>query len=177
MKLSGQAVAVLVIAVASGLIFRSLFPKRIETVGPPRIVTRHDTTRILDTLWRVRWRETVRWDTLPPEVITITAKPETVYVGAPPLLGLSVLSVPAKVGDSTVAEGFRVTASDSGYIRSDWRIQWWTPGPLKALSLDSFPPRVAFWPAVKVEKGCGFLCKVSHYGLGAAMGRASCAIK
>lgn len=163
---------VLVLAIGSGLMFRSLFPRVERIPSPPRIVTVYDTVPRLDTIWRTRWRESVRWDTLPAEVVTVASVPETVYV-APPLYGLLLLDVPETVGDSTVGEGFAIMPSDSGYVRLDWRMQWWTSGPLRAMSLDTFPPRIAFWPAPKPMRSCGFLCSLGHYAVGAAAGAAA----
>lgn len=163
--------AVLIVALAAGYAGRMLFPVTERVISPPRIVTRYDTVQTVDTLWRSAWRERTRWDTLPPEIVTVEAAPETVYVMRP-VLALTVLDVPQAIGDSTVAEGFRLTPADSGYLRTAWRMQWWTPGPFRAIDATVFPPRVAFWPEPKPVRSCGFFCRLSLLGAGAALGAA-----
>ena len=164
MKYLTWAVLVLVLIFA----VRELFPKRIERLTPPRIITVYDTVRALDTAW-VR-RVVKQTDTLYLERVTLTL-PETVYV-IPRLNGLTALAV-GKPGDSTLARGFTLMPSDSGSgLLIGWQAQWWTPGPLRGFSLDTFPPRLSFYDPP--GKSCGLFCKVKHYAIGAAGGWAVC---
>ena len=164
-----RALPWVIVAIVAVLVVRELFPKRIEVVTPPRITTIRDTVRRLDTAWVTRLvRQT---DTLYRERVTVTL-PETVYV-APRLMGLTALAVAPKVGDSTLAQGFSVAPADSGgIVRMGWQVQWWTPGPLRALVVTPEGVRAAW--GEPPPKGCGFWCALKHYSVGAAGGFAAC---
>lgn len=164
--------APLVLAVAFALIVRSLWPRTIEIVTPPRIITQWDTVLRLDTVAILRTIRETRWDTIYLERV-LTSAPETLRVLPPRTLGLTFLSVPDRAGDSTVARGFELVPLDSGLTRRQWTAQWWTPGPLRVLALDTFPPRVSFGTFPQPGKDCGFLCKVRGYGLGMILGAAA----
>ena len=163
--------APLVLAVAFALILRSLWPRTVEIVTAPRIVTRYDTVRTLDTVHITRTLTRTVWDTTILERV-VTAAPETLRVLPPRTLGLTFLSVPDRAGDSTIARGFQLMPVDSVIERWQWETQWWTPGPLRILALDTFPPRVSFGTFPQPGKDCGFLCKAGHYLVGAALGAA-----
>jgi hypothetical protein len=143
----------------------------VEVMTPPRIVTRWDTVQVLDTVHITRTiRETVFDTTILERVLT--SAPETLRVLPPEIRGLTFISVPDTAGDSTVARGFELAAHDSLFERRSWEAHWWTPGPLRVLALDTFPPRVSFGVFPQPARECGFLCKVSHYLVGAALGAA-----
>jgi hypothetical protein len=168
-------IPLLVAVLGAGFIGRSLFPKTVEVVTPPRIVTHYDTVQTIDTAWVTRLVRETKWDTVFLERV-VTAAPETLRV-CPELRGLTTLTVGQRPGDSTVAQGFALTVRDTLVLLERWQTQWWTPGPLRAFSLDVFPPRVAFWEPPKAVKGCGFFCQLSHYGVGGAVGWAGCELK
>ena len=167
--------ALLVVALGAGYMGRTLFPKTVQIATPPRIVTQYDTVARLDTAWVTRLVRETRWDTVYLERV-MTAAPETLRV-CPDVRGLTTLTVGQQPGDSTVARGFALSVRDTLVLVERWQAQWWTPGPLKAFSLDVFPPRVAFWDPPKVVKGCGFFCTASHYVVGGAVGYAACELK
>jgi hypothetical protein len=152
----------LVLLVLGGVLTRSLFPKTIRQVVPPRIVTQYDTVEKLDTAWITREVQKTKWDTVYLERV-ITARPETVVVSRmTSVTGLRYLIVGEKVGDSTTALGFTVKANpqDSTTILLDlWQTRWWTAGPLRSIATDTFPPRISFYPAPEVSKNCGWWCK------------------
>jgi hypothetical protein len=158
----------LVVAVAGALILRTLFPRSIARVVPPRTITVYDTVVRLDTAWVARRIRETRVDTVRLERLTVTA-PETVRV-CPRLAGLTFLEVPAQVGESTVALGFQTIAQDTGAVVRRWRAQWWTVGPLRALAVDSGPPRISFYPVARARPPCGVGCQLGHYATGAALG-------
>lgn len=159
----------LVLVVAAALVIRDLFPKKVQVITPPRIVTVFDTVRALDTVWITKLRK--QTDTLYQERVTLSL-PETVFV-SPRLWGLTALQVAPKIGDSTVAQGFSIEPGDSGQtLMMGWRVQWWTPGPLQALIVTPGGIRAGWGPPPKPN--CGFMCSVKKYALGAAGGYAVC---
>lgn len=154
----------IVVAIAVALLARSLFPKTVTVAGEPRIFTRYDTVRTIDTAWVARIRhDTVRVNLLERVIVTV---PETVRV-VPELRGIRALEVGAAVGDSTLVFGFTIAPADSQYSVRRWQAQFYTQGPLKSVALDSIP-RVAFYPPP--GKPCRTLCKVGHYLVGAVVG-------
>lgn len=156
------AALVVVLAVALGLVFRNLFPKTIP--GVPRITTQYDTVRVLDTAWIVR----VRHDTIKVNVterVTVTV-PETVAV-VPSFSGMLAVSVGRNVGDSTLVAGLSVAPLGTSYTTRRWEAQFYTPGPLKSLAVDSGVPRINFYPW---QKSCGSWCEIKHYLLGGSVG-------
>ena len=160
LKLMGTIAAVIGVAI----VVRAWFPVRV--VQPPRIRLQIDTVATIDT---VRLTEeiirTTRPDTVWLERLTVTP-PETVMV-VPPLAGLTALIVAPRVGDSSVAQGFRVVPADSGYAFTRWEAQWYTPGPLRSLVIDGGLPRAAFGPPP--PRACGPWCKLGHYVTGGAV--------
>lgn len=167
----------LVLLVLGGFIARVLFPKTIERVAAPRIVTQYDTVERLDTTWLKKEVETIRWDTIYTERV-VTAKPETVYVAElRPVSGVRFLSVGKKAGDSTTAVGFTVrpdTSDSTKVLVSMWQTRWWTPGPLLSLSIDTLPPRVEFGEFPVPKKDCGFFCKTGLVLAGVGVGGGVC---
>lgn len=164
----------LIFAFAVAFVVRSLFPVHSDAVvirQPAEIV--YDTVKSIDTVWVPKLRR--QTDTLWLERLTV-AQPETVYA-LPTTIGLKALLVPQAVGDTMVALGFQLKPSgDSAYITQQWSATWVTPGPLRAIVADTFPPRASFWPAPPIVHGCGLLCKLSHYAIGGAGGYALCRI-
>jgi hypothetical protein len=155
------------VVIGGALIVRSLFPKTVTIPGLPRIVTQYDTVRALDTAWVVRLRrDTVRVNVT--ERITVTV-PETLYVLPTSMHGMTAIAVGAKVGDSTLVAGFTLQPLDTGMTRRDWRVQFYTLGPVKSLVLDSLP-RITFYPPP--AKACTFFCKAGHYVIGGAVAAA-----
>ena len=63
-----------VLAIAFALILRSLWPRTVEVVSPPRITTRFDTVRTLDTVHITRTLRATVFDTVFLERV-ITAAP------------------------------------------------------------------------------------------------------
>lgn len=165
-----KAIPWIVLAIVAIFLVREFFPKRIEVVRPPRITTVHDTVRALDTAWIVKLQRRV--DTQYVERVTLTL-PETVYV-APEAWGLTALQIAAKVGDSSLAQGFSIMpGDDSGSIvRMGWRVQMWTPGPLRGLII--LPRSVRAEWGDPPPKDCNLWCTLKHYGIGAAGGWAVC---
>jgi hypothetical protein len=129
-----------------------------QTPPIPRIVTIHDTVTRIDTQWITRLTHdtvTVYKKQNIVERITVT-KPVFVKL-LPQIAGLTALSVPQKTGDSTLAYGFRVMPSDSGYNTLNWQYQYWTPGPLRSLTVGPSGATVASFydpPAT-----CNLKCK------------------
>jgi hypothetical protein len=159
----------IILAIVGIVLVREFFPRRVEVIMPPRITTIHDTIRSLDTLWITKLK--TKTDTLYQERITLSL-PETVFV-TPRVWGLTALSVAPKVGDSTLAQGFSLEPGDSGQtVRMNWRVQWWTPGPLRALVVSPDGVRVGWGPPPK--PGCGLFCALKKYALGAGAGWAVC---
>jgi len=157
------------------LVGRRLCSQTVAQVSPPRLVTVWDTVARLDTLWRTRWRASVQWDTVLTERV-IVSQPETVYV-MPEAVGMTLVQVPATVGDSTVVEGFALRLVDSTVERRDWRARYWTAGPLRELSADTLPPRIRFDPPSArepVRRSCGFFCRAQTLVLGVSLGYGSC---
>ncbi len=170
--MKGQLLLVIGLALAGAIALRDLFPKREAVPTPPRIVTVHDTVRALDTAWITR----VRHDTVQINVVervTVTV-PETVRV-APALTGLTALVVGARVGDSTIAGGFSVASTGTGYVLDRWQTQLYTLGPIKSVAVDAGGGVAAqFYDAPKPP--CGPLCVAKHYLVGAAIGYGSCQV-
>lgn len=159
--------AIVVVVVAGALALRELFPKTVRIVTPPRIETRFDTVKTVDTLWL---RRQVRVDTVLLERLSVTP-PETVRV-VPRLRGVTQMVVAPFIGDSTVLQGFLVfpTGADSGYALQHWQAQFWTAGPVRALAFVNGRPALEFGPPPKPP--CGFGCTARHYLTGAAFGAA-----
>lgn len=113
----------------------------------PRITTVYDTVRELDIRWRDRPTAEARTDTFRViERVTVTV-PETVLVDTGTWRGIQFVSVPVERGDSMLIEGATVVRDSAGTLtQRQWRVQAWTAGPLRLISLDSFPPRLSFWP-------------------------------
>ncbi len=164
-----KALPWVILGVIGILLVRQFFPRTVEISTPPIIRTVRDTVRTLDTAWVVKLR--TKTDTLYRERITVTL-PETVYV-APRLWGLTALNVAPQRGDTTVAQGFSIEPGDSGQLLTmDWRVQWWTPGPLRGLTI--LPNDVRAQWGEPPKPGCGFLCAVKKYAIGAGAGWALC---
>lgn len=164
--------APLVLAVAFALMVRSLWPRTVEVVTPPRIRTVYDTVTVLDTLAITRTIRRTQWDTVYLERV-VTTVPETLRVLPPRTLGLIFLSVPERAGDSTIARGFELVPRDSLIERRAWETQYWTPGPVRVLSLDTFPPRIDFGAFAPAVRPCRLFCKLGHYAVGMALGAAA----
>lgn len=173
------AIIGLVLLVLGGVLARALFPKTVREVVPPRIVTQWDTVQKLDTAWITREVQKTKWDTVYLERV-ISAKPETVVVSRmTPVSGMRYLIVGEKVGDSTTALGFTVKANpaDSTTILLDlWQTRWWTAGPLRSISVDTFPPRIAFYDPPKESSKCGFFCKAKLALVGGGIGYGVCTL-
>lgn len=164
-KLQWQLIAFTAAAVLAGVAIRAIFPIRVVSVTPPKIIAIHDTVKKVDTLWRVRLVSDTKWDTVYLERVTIE-KPDTVEKYVPNLEGISAVFVPKNIGDSAVAQGFLV---DSGHVKL-WKAQWWAPGPLRAISADTFPPRISFYPAIEQAETCGTGCAIRKYLTGGIVG-------
>lgn len=169
----------LVLLVLGGVLTRTLFPKTVTKATPPRIVTQWDTVEKLETKWVTKEIERIKWDTVYLERV-VTARPETVVVATMrPISGLRYLIVGEKVGDSTTALGFTAKANpqDSSSILVEmWQTRWWTAGPLRSVSLDTMPPRIAFYPAPEEEKNCGWWCKTKLVLGSAGVGYGVCTL-
>lgn len=144
---------------------RELFPKTVRVVTPPRIETRFDTVKTVDTLWL---RRQVRVDTMLLERLSVTP-PETVKV-APRLMGFTGLVVAPFIGDSTVVQGFTVVPTDSGYAVGRFQGQFYTTGPVRALAIVNNRPAISFGPPPAPP--CKIGCQLKHYGTGAIFGAA-----
>jgi hypothetical protein len=131
----------------------------------PTIVTVYDTVEHVDTLWKTKLVKTEHWDTVLTERV-VTAKPETVYTSLT-FSGMTQVMVPGKRGDSTKVLGLTIQTGDSGTITSRWQVNYWTKGPLRALSLDTFPPRISY---SEPPKTCNVVCSLKKYGLGILIG-------
>jgi hypothetical protein len=133
----------------------------------------------IETKWVTKEIEKTKWDTVYLERV-VTARPETVVVSRmTPVTGLRYLIVGEKVGDSTTALGFTVKANpqDSSTILLDlWQTRWWTAGPLRSVSTDTFPPRISFYPAPEVSKDCGWWCKTKLVVSAAGVGYGVCTL-
>lgn len=156
------------LVVGSALVLRELFPKREVVASPPRIRTVHDTVTTVDTIWLRRAAHPSKPDTIYLERFSVTP-PETVTV-APSLVGMTGLVVAPWVGDSTVVQGFRLEPVDTGYTVSQWQAQFYTMGPVRAVTLLNGTPQVGFGPPP--EKPCKLGCKLKQYGTGAIFGAA-----
>ena len=155
----------LIVLVAFGLMVRTLFPKHIDVVRAPRIVTHWDTVRVLDTAWITRLRiDTVKINVL--ERVTVTV-PETLYA-CPQLAAITAVSAGARVGDSSIVGGFTLTPLDSGYARRAWIAQFYTLGPVRSVVMDGDRPRMNFYDPP--PRGCGFWCALGHYVTGGTIG-------
>lgn len=149
---------------------RGCWPRTVTVVKPGTIVTVTDTVDRIDTVWATKI--TRRTDTLYLQRVIVT-KPDTVFVLPRHLYGLTALSVPRELGAQTRAQGFELEPGDSGRItRREWSTAWWTAGPLEALSLDTFPPRLRF--GAPPPKGCGLFCSLKKYAIGGAIGGGLC---
>jgi hypothetical protein len=159
--------ALIVLVLAGALALRELFPKREIVASPPRIETRYDTVRVLDTAWITR----LKHDTLTvnlTERVTVTV-PETVLV-VPRLSGVVGISVGERVGDSTLVGGFTLAPADTGYEWRKWQVQFYTVGPLRSVVMDGTTPRVTYFPPP--APACKLGCKLRHYATGAIFGAA-----
>lgn len=170
MKGKFQWVAVAIVLFGTVLLSRQFWPRTVEVVHPPRIRTVYDTVTRLDTAFVTRIVERTKWDTVYLERVTMTP-PETLYV-TPDMFGLTLLDVGQSIGDSTVARGFHIFDVDGFPALQSWQLQWWTAGPLKSLSLDTFPPRIAFLPPSPVQKRCDFWCQAKLAALAGGVGLA-----
>lgn len=160
--------ALILALVAGAVILRELFPKRELVASPPRIQTVHDTVATVDTLWLRHAAQPSKPDTIYLERISVTP-PETVLV-APRLVGMTGLIVAPWVGDSTVMQGFRLAPVDTGYTVTQWQAQFYTMGPVRAVTFLNGTPQIGFGPPP--EKPCRFGCKLKHYATGALFGAA-----
>lgn len=160
--------AVAALCLVSAFLIREVFPKEVvQPAPPPRIRTVYDTVLQLDTAWVDRIREVVRVDTVNlTEVVTIT-KVDTVEV-TPDLDGVTAIEVGQERGDSSLVAGFSLRGE--GTLLSRWQYQFWTPGPLQGLVLDSGVPRVQWGEYVPPKRSCGFWCKTNFFLGGAATG-------
>lgn len=162
-----------VVAIAGAILLRDLFPRTEQIPSVPRIVTRYDTVRVIDTAWITRLRhDTVRVNTVERVVVTV---PETVRV-VPRLRGITAVSVAKRWGDSSLVGGFSLVPLDSGYERRAWTAQLYTPGPLRSLLVDpDVPaPRATFY--APPPPPCGLLCAAKHYLLGGTVGFGACTL-
>lgn len=140
-----------------------------STPLPPKIITVYDTVKQVDTLWKIKLVKETKWDTVFTEKVVITAVPETVLVNAIPKLvlnGVTTLQVGKEIGDTTKILGQTITMDTGGVYRRPWEVNYYTPGPLTALSTDTFPPRVKFG---KPPNDCAFKCRVKIFGTGAGV--------
>lgn len=160
--------ALVVLVVGSAVILRELFPKREVVASPPRIRTVHDTVATVDTVWLRRAAQPSKPDTVYLERVSVTP-PETVKV-APSLVGITGLVVAPWVGDSTVVQGFRLEPVDTGYTVSQWQAQFYTMGPVRAVTLLNGTPQIGFGPPPKPP--CGRGCVAKHVTYGAIFGAA-----
>jgi hypothetical protein len=103
-------------------------------IQPPRIVTQYDTVKVIDTQWVTKLKHDTVYKVNIVEKVT-TSKPETVYVKSHPdtVSGILAVSVPKKVGDSTLVLGVKYIFQDSTLTHTHWQYQYWTPGPLRSL--------------------------------------------
>lgn len=168
-----KTAALMALILATVFLTRSVWPKEVRIPSEPRIVTVYDTVPQLDTVWKTRTLERTRWDTAYLERVTVT-EPETVTVERAYMLGLTAILVGEKVGDTTMAFGFwqGPNPHTGQEERRNWRTIWYTAGPLQAISLDTFPPRAAFYNPPKPPKVCGLGCKLAHVGAGIVLGKA-----
>lgn len=163
-----QWLSLVVALLGFAIMVRTLFPKRVEVIRPPRIITVWDTVRTIDTTWLTRVRhDTVKINVLERVVVTV---PETILV-VPQTVGITAASIGAKPGDSSLVAGFSLTPVDSGYERRAWTAQFFTLGPVKSISLNGDRPQMNFYDPP--PKGCGFWCTLGHYATGAAVGTAA----
>lgn len=125
----------------------------------------YDTVERVDTAWKVKLVTKTHWDTIYTERVVI-AKPETVYINST-YSGVTQITVPKTIGDSTKILGLTVSKIDSTFLLRRWQVNYFTPGPLAALSADTFPPRVKFYEAVK---GCNVGCSLKKVGIGVLIG-------
>ena len=178
MKTSLSVAALITIVIASAFFGRSCFPVQETVITPPVIQTVWDTVETLDTLWRTRVikeviEQAAKTITL-VETVTV-ARAETIFVDKPAICP-QLLTVPSKVGENTILEGFMLLPADSSHlIRSQFRSVYWTAGPLAALAVgDTLPIAITFHAPIK--KGCGFWCLMLNRAVSAAAGRASCEV-
>uniref|UniRef100_A0A6M3KV77 Uncharacterized protein n=1 Tax=viral metagenome TaxID=1070528 RepID=A0A6M3KV77_9ZZZZ len=139
----------------------------------PRIHTVHDTVRQLDTAWVTRVRTELRVDTINLTEVVTLVKPETVTV-VPRIVCATSLDVPPTWGDSLMVGGLRIDPSGSEYTLTRWQAQYFATGPLRSMIVDSIPPRLNFWPAPPVVKGCNWWCSTKKYALGVGIGYSLC---
>jgi len=131
----------------------------------PRIVTVHDTVKAIDTLWITKLKHDTVQKVNIIEKVTVT-KPETLYKFIP-ISGLTALHVPNKWGDSTLAYGFRGAPLDSGYTLNYWQYQYWTPGPLRSLTVG--PSGAVVTDFYKPPPTCDLKCKGKIAGVSAGI--------
>ncbi len=156
-----SAIGLIAVSVALGAIF---FSKK-TTTQIPRIITQYDTIKTIDTAWVTKLKHDTVYKINIVEKITVTP-PETVKVLAP-TAGAVAVSVPKKIGDSTLIYGFRVLPADSGYLVNHWQYQYWTSGPFKSLVVGpSGATTVDFYRPMPT---CGLKCKVK-WGVGFTLG-------
>lgn len=140
-------------------------PHRVTTV--PRIVTIHDTVKVIDTAWVTKLKHDTVYKTNITERITVTP-PETIKVFVHPdtVSGIFAVSVGQHVGDSTLVLGAKYIWLDSLLLHSHWQYQYWTPGPLRSLVITpSGAPSVDFYKPVAE---CDMKCRLKIAGIGAA---------
>lgn len=160
-----QWLGAVVVLVAFGLIVRTLFPKRVEVVRPPRIVTVYDTVKSIDTAWITRLRvDTVKVNVL--ERVTVTV-PETLWV-FPSISAIVGASFGQRVGDSSLVAGFSIEPVDSALVHRTWVASFYTLGPVKSVVMDGNQPRLNFYDSP--PRGCDFWCTMGHYLTGSAIG-------
>lgn len=171
-----QTIGVVLIAIASALISRNLFPVKVQSPPPPpRIHTVYDTVSVLDTAWIEVVRERVVHDTVNlTEVVTVTVA-DTIEV-CPTVTGVTAIDVGLSLGDSTLVGGFSLTNTGIDLLIRRWTRQYWTPGPLQSLYTTQEGVDVAFGEFVPPRPHCGLLCKLSHYVVGGSFGYGICAL-
>jgi len=134
------------------LLAATILAKGRPTPTVPHIVTQYDTVKVIDTLWLTKLKhDTVYKDNI-VERVTVS-KPETIFVFHP-LDGILAVSVPNKVGDSTLVLGYSYRSMDTAFVKQEWQYQYWTPGPLRSVTLSpSGAPSVDFYKPPQICTG------------------------
>jgi len=143
---------------------------------PPRIVPQRETVTVVQFRTLTQHLTVVQPETTFLERV-VTAPPETVRV-LTHLTGIQEVRVGRRYGiDSTVAVGFAAMKRDTDTVVTiqPWLYQWYTPGPLRALSVSHADITATFDAPPKPP--CRVGCALKKYLIGGGIGYAACRVR
>lgn len=140
-------------------------PTQTQTV--PHFTTVYETVTHIDTAWKIKLIKETKWDTVFTEKVVTVMQPETVLVTDTLSTVLNGIVVVEVGKDTTKVLGQKITADTGNVYREPWQVNYFTAGPLVALSSDTFPPRIKFGPK---PKSCNFGCGIKKVGIGFGLG-------